>query len=277
VRAEEFMELYLNESVKAIIPPWGGELLIDMLPYLDYEAISKSGPKWVMGFSDMSVLLLNFLTCLDFATAHGPNLLDFGADPIDETVVESLRFMCNEADFKQVSTALYQGVWSDIEKNSKMPYNLTEKTEVKALHNEREIQMEGRLIGGCLDAICKLIGTPYAPIEAFRNRQAPSGYIWYLESCEMNAADISRTLIQMKLSGWFDGASGLMYGRLDGYSDVQDYTFEDALEKLASELNIPVIYDVDIGHLPPQWTLINGASAKIHYKDGKVSIVQKKN
>jgi muramoyltetrapeptide carboxypeptidase LdcA involved in peptidoglycan recycling len=68
-----------------------------------------------------------------------------------------------------------------------------------------------------------------------------------------------------------------MYGRLDGYSDVQDYTFEDALEKLASELNIPVIYDVDIGHLPPQWTLINGASAKIHYKDGKVSIVQKKN
>ncbi len=275
-RADEFMELYLDESVKAIIPPWGGQLLIDILPYLDYDAIKNAGPKWIMGFSDTSVLLLCFLTKLEFATVHGPNLLDFGAAPVDETVLESLHIMSSEEDFEQKNTAFYQGRWNDVEKNSKTPYNLNEKTEVKTLFDETELEMEGTLIGGCLDAICKLIGTPYAPVEAFRKRQNASGYLWYLESCEMNAADISRTLSQMKLSGWLEGTIGLMYGRLDGYKDVQDYTFKDALEKLASELDIPVIYDVDIGHLPPQWTLINGAKASVYYKNGEVRIIQKR-
>ena len=43
---------------------------------------------------------------------------------------------------------------------------------------------------------------------------------------------------------------------------------------ILKELNVPVIYDVDIGHTDPQWTMVNGAFAEFEYKDGKGKITQ---
>ncbi len=57
VRAEEFTLLYLNKDIKAIIPPWGGEFLMDMLPHINFKELIKSRPKWILGFSDTSTLL----------------------------------------------------------------------------------------------------------------------------------------------------------------------------------------------------------------------------
>ena len=46
-RAAEFMSLYENLDVAAILPPWGGEFLMDMLPYLDFEKLASLPAKWV--------------------------------------------------------------------------------------------------------------------------------------------------------------------------------------------------------------------------------------
>jgi muramoyltetrapeptide carboxypeptidase len=273
-RAEEFMSLYINEKVKIIIPPWGGEFLMDMLPYLDYEVFKGLPPKWIMGFSDTSTLLFSLTTKCDIATIHGPNLMDFGSTPIDESVLNALRLLQNRNSIEQKSIKLYQKTWADMEKDNKTPYQLTEKVEWKLLGGGNHCNFRGRLIGGCMDTICKLIGTPYESVEGFMEKYKDDGVIWYLESCEMKSTDIYRTLWQMKMNGWFSYCKGIIYGRPDGYSDVRDFNFVDSLRVPLEDLSIPIIYHADIGHLPPQLTFVNGANAVVEYHNGEGRIIQ---
>lgn len=62
-----------NDAIHVIIPPWGGELLIEMLEHTDFRKIKN---KWVMGYSDTSTLLLAITLNTGIATAHGPNFVD---------------------------------------------------------------------------------------------------------------------------------------------------------------------------------------------------------
>jgi len=177
-RAREFEHLYLNDDIKIIIPPWGGLLLIDMLPFLDFDKLRNAPPKWVMGFSDISILLFALTTKLDIATAHGPNALDFAAYPMHETVKDSLKYLSldSEHEFAQKQTEYYQKEWNSVEENRRAPYNLHEKTVWKSLRCVEKVSFEGRLIGGCLDVLCKLIGTPYANINGFMKRNNDYGF-----------------------------------------------------------------------------------------------------
>ncbi len=276
IRAKEFTSLYLNEDVRAIIPPWGGEFLMDMLPYLNYEKLREAEPKWILGFSDISTLLFTLTLKLNIATAHGPNLLDFGNTPIHESVLETLNILNKEKgeNFVQHSLDRYQKEWLEVTKNNIPPYNLTEKVEWKNLGNKKEVECSGRLMGGNLDVICKLIGTPYDLVENFINMHNSDGFIWYFESCEMDSSDIYRTLWQMKMNGWFEECKGILYGRAEGYSDVEDFTLVDSLEYSLSDLDVPVIYNVDLGHMPPQLVFINGAYATVNVKEGEGEIKQ---
>lgn len=90
IRAEEFTELYKNRDVKAIIPPWGGEFLMETLPLLNFEELKKFEPKWILGFSDISTLLFTFTLKTNIATAHGPNFLDFGNNLVHDSVLKVL-------------------------------------------------------------------------------------------------------------------------------------------------------------------------------------------
>lgn len=276
IRAKEFESLYFDGSVKAIIPPWGGEFLMDMLPFLDFEALEKATPKWVMGFSDTSTLLFTFSMNLSVATAHGPNLLDFGSVPVHDSVWNGLAILGHSQGdvFEQHNMDLYQKEWLTVTETEFPPYQLTEPVEWKILGNLKETRFSGRLIGGNMDVLCKLIGTPFARVNHYLNTYFDDGIIWYFESCEMNATDIYRTLWQMKQNNWFEGCKGFLFGRPDGLSISHNFLFTDALACGLEEMNIPVVYDVDLGHLPPQLTFINGAYAVCSIKDGKGIISQ---
>ncbi|WP_374197425.1 S66 family peptidase [Clostridium tagluense] len=275
IRAQEFMSLYCDWKVKAIIPPWGGELLMDMLPFLNFDLLKKLPPKWLMGFSDTSILLVVLMLKLDMATLHGPNLLDFGSSSIDDSVLDSLDILAkNNEKFIQQNLEYYQKEWFKITDTRFPPYNLTEKVIWKSLIEGRNYKFRGRLIGGNLDVICKLIGTPYAPVEKYIDKYYDDGFIWYFESCEMNAGDVYRTLLQMKMSGWFVNCKGILYGRSEGLDAIDDFTFLDALTFAFKDNNIPIIYNVDIAHLPPQLTLINGSYAEVFYENGRGTIKQ---
>lgn len=267
-RAKEFMDLYNNDQVKAIIPPWGGQFLIDILPFIKFENLKK--PKWILGFSDTSTLLFPITLKNFFATAHGPNFLDFGNQPIDPSVINTLKILGKQAGDRVSQNNLdkYQTQWLDMSEGSFPPYNLTEKVKWKSVSLRKDIAFSGRIIGGCLDTISKLIGTPYAPVKEFIEKFKSDGLVWYFESCDMNSSEIYRTLFQMKLAGWFDHCTGLLYGRPEGYADVGNFTLEDAFKKVNEDLNIPIIYDLDIGHIPPQLTLINGAFSEVSTNEG---------
>lgn len=65
-----------------------------------------------------------------------------------------------------------------------------------------------------------------------------------------------------------------MFGRSEANKSVENYTVEDVYQDLTDELEIPVIYDIDCGHLPPQITFINGAYAEVEASGGKGTVLQ---
>jgi muramoyltetrapeptide carboxypeptidase LdcA involved in peptidoglycan recycling len=272
VRAGEFMSLYENPEVAAIIPPWGGEFLMDILPLLDFKMLSKLPPKWVCGYSDLTTLTFPLTLICDIAAIHGSNFMNMGYAHIHDADMKAFEIM-SKAETIQESWEVYGGYtsWEDI---SQEIYKLDKPSQWKSLQGDNKVSFTGRMIGGCMDTLCKLLGTCFAPVETFLDRYKNDGFIWTLESCEMNAADIYRTLWQLRECGWFRYCNGILIGRPDGYSDSQDFTLTDALIQGLVRLNVPVIYDADIGHVPPQLQIINGANGKVEYINGKARIFQ---
>jgi muramoyltetrapeptide carboxypeptidase len=120
----------------------------------------------------------------------------------------------------------------------------------------------------------RCIGTTFDRVNEFIETFKDEGIMWYFESCEMNSTDLYRTLWQMKINGWFKNCNGVIFGRADGYSDVGDFKIEDAYKNTFDQLDIPVVYDVDLGHLPPQLVFINGVFCEITVKNGKGEVIQ---
>lgn len=78
----------------------------------------------------------------------------------------------------------------------------------------------------------------------------------------------------MKLAGWFENCTGIMFGRSPANAPVGNYIIEDVYKELSEELQIPVIYDIDCGHVPPQITFVNGAFAEIEVENGQGTVLQ---
>ncbi|SFJ31171.1 Muramoyltetrapeptide carboxypeptidase LdcA (peptidoglycan recycling) [Halobacillus dabanensis] len=271
-RAEEVNNMMVNENIQLIIPPWGGELLIEVLEYIDFENIQN---KWVLGYSDISLLLLAITLKTGVATAHGTNLVDLRGEYSDDTTEmwQSVLSTKIRESILQYSSEKYQKEWQ-FDNPTPHIFNLTEQTCWKSIGNDN-VKMQGRLLGGCIDTIRHLVGTPYGEVQKFKeNYIKGDSVIWFLENCELSTTDLRRSLVQMKLSGWFDDCSGVMFGRSSANTPVADYTVEDVYKELSEELQIPILYDVDCGHVPPQITFINGAYAEVELDNGRGTVLQ---
>lgn len=91
----------------------------------------------------------------------------------------------------------------------------------------------------------------------------------------MSTTDLRRSLVQMKLAGWFDHCSGILFGRSPANRPVEGYTVEDVYQELFEELQVPIVYDIDCGHVPPQITFINGAYAEVEVENGRGVVRQR--
>jgi muramoyltetrapeptide carboxypeptidase len=271
-RAAELNEMLTDDDIDIIIPPWGGELLVEILEHLDFESMKT---KWILGYSDVSGLLLSITLKTGMATAHGTNLIDLRGEFSDETTAMWRTVLSTKAGdtIVQHSSKLFQKEW-DHANPSPCVFHLTEPTVWKTVSGQNE-KISGRLLGGCVDIIRHLVGTPFGDVANFKKEHIPGEpVIWYLENCELNTADLRRSLVQMKLAGWFDNCSGLLFGRSPANMPAENYTVEDVYKDLADELGIPVIYDIDCGHVPPQMTFINGAFAEVEVANGTGTVRQ---
>ncbi|MDI4648187.1 S66 family peptidase [Cohnella hashimotonis] len=272
VRAAELNAFLHDDDTDLVIPPWGGELLIEVIEHLDFNAI---GRKWVMGYSDISVLLLAVTLRTGMATAHGTNFVDLRSEYTDPTTAaweQVLRTREGES-ISQTSSSHHQASWNE-DASAQGVYHLTEPTVWKVVRGDR-MEASGRLLGGCIDVIRHLIGTPYGDVRAFRERHIQGETIlWYLENCELVTVDMRRSLVQMKLAGWFENCAGILFGRSGVHIPREGYTELDLFEEIADDLGLPVAYDIDCGHKPPQLTLINGAYAEVTVEAGGGTLVQ---
>jgi muramoyltetrapeptide carboxypeptidase LdcA involved in peptidoglycan recycling len=278
-RAAEFERFLRDPAVSAIFPPWGGELASELLATIDFVGLRQIAPKWVLGFSDISTLLLPLTLISGWATAHGPNLMDLVSTQTDPLTSGTLGVL--ESAFaepvEQRASSKHQVKGTDFAVRADAPLNLTEPTVWKRLDGSKApVSFQGRLIGGCLDTIAWLAGSPYGDIPPFVQRHRELGVILYLENCEMAPTAVVRALLSLKRHGWFDRIAGLMIGRSAGPNpgSPDRLSYADALLAVLGDLPCPVLFDVDIGHQPPQLTLINGALAQIRFADGKGLVSQ---
>ena len=269
-RALAFMNLYKNPNVDLLWSVGGGEWLMDMLPYIDFESLKPFPPKYVMGYSDNTHLTMLMNTLLDTASIYGQHVTEFGMTDWDESLVQAYEIITGLRTI-QSSFPLFEAK-DAVQIDPLGSYHLTEKTTWVNLNCEPEIRLSGRLIGGCLDVFIAHLGTPYDQISSFIEHYKDEGIVWFIEACDLNLFGLKRALWQLKLAGWFKYTKGIIFGRHLNASPVIDLNQYDTTRDILNDLNIPIIMDADFGHIAPTFTLISGAFVEIESKDGKGTI-----
>jgi muramoyltetrapeptide carboxypeptidase len=277
--ASELMGFLQDPSIAAVMPPWGGERAIELLPLIDFQALCGIPPKWFVGFSDLSTLHLPLTTLSGWATLHGPNLMELGASELDTltAAVWDVLDAPGDAQVCQAASKKFQRTGPDRIAQPGAGFLLTEDTQWKRLDgSSAPLQLSGRLIGGCLDTVARLAGTPYGNVPGFIKASASAGTLLYIENAEMKPCELARALWSLRLHAWFEGLNGILVGRNAATDATQaaDLSYTDALQSAFVGLPCPVLYDLDIGHLPPQLSLVNGAWAQVSFQDGCGTVLQ---
>lgn len=264
-RAVEFMELWKNEEVKLILYAGGGDFLMEMLDEIDFENLKKLPPKWTQGFSDITTISFLLNTICEIPSMYCDAVKDYAMTPLYRNLQDSLKLISGE----NVVQESFEKHSIGEENNVNYTYNLIVPTKWKNITGQEEIQMQGRAIGGCLDCVDTLIGTRYDKVREYIEKYKQDGIIWFLEAFETNTPQMERTLWKMKNAGYFEHCKGIIFGRPFIMRVDYEITEEEAILEAIGKLNIPIITGADIGHVPPQLAIMQGAILKITSKDGK--------
>ncbi len=272
--ADELNEAYVSAESDVIISCGGGELMCEVVPYIDFDRIRVAEPKWYMGYSDNTnfTFLSNILS--DTAAIYGPCAASFGMDKWHDSLNDAMDMLRGaKKSFSGYDKWEFESLKD--EDNPYAVYNLTEKTEYKyypdSLNSEAKIS--GRLIGGCVDCLVNLLGTEFDKVTEFADRYADDGIIWFLECCDLNVMSIRRAFWNMKYAGWFKNVKGFMIGRPMHYNEpMMGLDQYSAVTEILKEFDVPVIMDLDIGHLPPMMPIISGAKATVTAKGNNITV-----
>lgn len=276
--AEEWMQSYRSKKNDCLISCGGGELMCEILEYVDFQEIAKNQPKWFMGYSDNTNLTYLLTTICDVASVYGPCAAAFGMEPWHQSLLDAYNIMTGKVNY-----ITGYGQWEKEslknEENPLLPYHVTEPLEIKSylgsqqLVADEEIIIRGRMIGGCMDCLVNLLGTKFDRTIEFIEKYREDGIVWFLEACDLNVFSIRRAMWQMEQAGWFQYVKGFLIGRpycigetmmgLDAYQAVLE---------VAAKKRVPIIMDVDIGHHAPMMPIVSGSVANIRVKGNEFSI-----
>lgn len=271
--AREFMELYLDKDVDAILSCGGGELMCEIVPFVDFERLKEADPKWFMGYSDNTNLTFLLATLSDTASVYGPCAPAFGMEPWHPALLDAFGVLTGEKDHIHNYPAWEKESKKD-EDHPLEPYNVTEPFHPVIRNQGKEtVELSGRLLGGCLDCLNNLCGTPYDKVAEFQKRYGSEGVLWFLESCDLNVMDMRRSLWRLREAGWFEQTSGFLIGRPMHFDEpMMGLDQYEAVMGILSELHVPVILDLDIGHTAPMMPLVCGARAQVRAGEGHFEI-----
>jgi len=273
--AEEWMSLYESSGCDILLSCGGGELMCEILPYLDPERIRSAAPKWFMGYSDNTNLTYLLTTMFDVASVYGPCAPAFGMQPWHEAIGHAMKLLQGQ-ELTQTGYDLYEAEPLKSETNPLAPYHTTEPRRTRVFNapdgDESSVDFSGRLIGGCVDCLVNLTGTRFDYTHDFLERYREDGFIWFLETCDLNVFAIRRAFWQMEQAGWFEHVRGFMIGRpLAGQEDLFGLDHFRAVTDVIGHLGVPILMDVDLGHIPPMMPLITGSLAHVSLRGQDIS------
>jgi muramoyltetrapeptide carboxypeptidase len=251
-RAADLNEMFDRKDVQGIMCARGGYGCARILPYLNYELISKN-PKPFIGFSDV--------TALHYAIYKNSNLVTFHG-PVSISTFSRFSISNFENVVMKKSEGLILG--NSVTENNHNPYGITSIAYGIA---------RGELIGGNLTIAASLIGTEY-DIDY-------SGKIIFLEEFIEEPYRIDRMLTQMLQAGKFDNASGIALGVFKQCeSDEQNPSFRgsfnlmEVLRDRLGNLGIPVVYGLSFGHVTDKFTLPFGIEAELNSETQQLALLE---
>ena len=258
----EINDFFTNDRSDIIISCGGGELMCEDLPFVDFDAIKKADPKWFIGYSDNTNLTFLLPTICDIAAVYGPCASDFGMEPWHDSIKDAFGVLTG----KKLTFTNYdkwEKDWDGSDEEPLRPYTVTEPYAQK-IHKADRASFEGRLIGGCLDCLANLTGTGFDKVKDFNERYKKDGFIWFLESCDLNVMSMRRALFNLEQAGWFKYVKGFLIGRpLQHDDEFNGFTPYEAYTGILEKYNVPIVYDIDLGHLSPMIPFVSGAYAKV--------------
>lgn len=255
-RAEELNSLIRNPNVTCIMAIIGGMNSNALLPYIDYEAL-KQHPKIIIGYSDVTAILLGIYEKTGIITYYGPTVVaSFGEFPpfVEQTFHYFLNVVGISAKFPyQIESPV---MWSEerIEWEQQTRAKIERHNTIRCLQPGR---VSGRLIGGNLNTFQGIYGTPYFPY-------IQTGDILFIEDSYKDIATVERSLTLLYLSGVFERIAGLIIGKHEQFDDKgSGRCTADVLLEIIGIPTFPVIVDFDCAHTHPIITLPIGATVQL--------------
>ena len=219
-RAEELREALEDPGVRAIFAARGGYGSQRILPALE-KIPNDLPPKILLGYSDLSSLLIFALQRWQWVTFHGPVVAKDISDALGKD---------GEASLKRVL-------------GDTAPLGRLQPPGLVTLSPG---QASGPLVGGCLSLITCTLGTPY--------QLETRGRLLYIEDVGELLYSLDRMLTHLRLAGLFDEVKGLVFGPLKDAHDEPD-VIQAMLRDVLGDLNIPMVFDFPSGHTEDSHTI----------------------
>lgn len=227
-RATDLQKMMDDPSIKAIWGGKGGYGTVRIIDRLDFRAFAKK-PKWIIGFSDMTVLH-SHLNNMNIETIHG--IMALSAKNASAYAKESLR----KALFGE-------------ELSYKMPPHAFNKAG----------NAKGELVGGNLSVLYSILGSKSA-IDY-------KGKILFIEDLDEYLYHIDRMMMNLKRNGYFDGVQAVIVGGMTEMRDNTIPWGKDALSIIRDVLkdyDFPVIYNFPAGHIADNRAMIFGKTIRLN-------------
>ena len=252
-RADDINRAFADRSVAGIHAIRGGWGSARLLPYLDFDEIRRN-PKVLIGYSDITALLLAIHAKTGLVTFHGP----IGLGRWDGWSLEYYRAVLMGAG--AVTYSNKQGISG--ERNSLVQVEFRTLTHAPG-------RARGRLLGGNLTVLTAILGSPYLPDW--------DDAILFCEDVGEDLYRVDRMFTQLKLAGVLSKIKGFVFGTCsecgpgEGYASL---TLEEIIRDHVKPLGVPAWQGAMIGHAQPQWTLPVGAQVEIDASAATIKLLE---
>ena len=287
-RAADLKQAFMDPSIKAIITAIGGNDTFKLIPYLmedeEFKQAVKENPKIFTGYSDTTNNHL-MLNKLGLSTFYGPCLLvdiaELDNDMLPYTKEYFEKYFMNENGFEIKSSPIW---YSDREDYSASQVGKP-RIPHKELHGYETLNgsgiVKGKLYGGCIESIYDaLTGASfedepliYEKYNIFPTEEEWTEKVLFLETSELSATpdELERMLIELKNRKILNLVKGVIIGKPIDEKFYHEY--KEVYKRVFSDLQTPVLYNLNFGHAFPRCIIPYDAETIIDYDNKTVHIV----
>ncbi len=285
VAGKELMDFYKREDLDAIISAGGGELMCETISNVDFYELRNYKPKWFVGYSDNTNFIFPLVTITGVQGIYGPCVCGY-AKKWEETEFDSFallegtkssfdgykRFVDPQKAAPSTEEYTDEYLRAPYANNEDRKLAIYWNKDGKLIRSEDKTEMQGMLLGGCLDILVNICGTRFDRMKEFIRENG--NIIWVLEACDLTPLSIRRSIWCLKEAGWFDTAAGFIIGRpLTAWKqDQMGVDQYNAVTDILAPLGKDIIMDAEIGHIDPMLPLVMGAETKVSADTASLNI-----